>query len=50
MSDEFDEQMVDTYRINEVETMARDELQSVFLQALGDLRNLRLEYDDFQRK
>ena len=47
MSD-YDEQIEATYRVSEVETMDPQELQTLYWQALTELKDLRIEFDEFQ--
>lgn len=49
MSD-YDEQIEATYRVSEVETMDPQELQTLYWQALTELKDLRIEFDEFQCK
>jgi hypothetical protein len=45
--DDYEEQFELAYRVSEIDTLTEDELREFYRQALSDLRELKLEYDEF---
>ena len=47
MSDEFDEGLQSTYRLAELEDLSPEDLRALIIQAVGELRDLKVEYEEF---
>ena len=43
----YDDAIEETYRVSELENMSLEEIQELFMQALGELKEVRIEYDEF---